>query len=269
MEPTTCVNCGAETTGSYCSNCGQRVTVKRLTFREGWNDFVARIYGFDGMFPRTLRDLTIRPGVASRRFIERNRVQYYGPVGYFFLMITLMYLVASLLGIDMVDFLKSAADTGLQQDIKEGSGQEKFMQEIMKLASDNMKLVSFIIVPIQAFYSRYMFFRNSQLNFIEHTVLPFYTLGHMYWISILSLLTYSLFGQFIWNWLQMIIGIGYFGFSYANMFTYQSKVKAFFKGLGIYLMAQITLTIITMIVVILLIIFDPDVYELLKPSNNR
>jgi len=58
-----------------------------------YHDFQARIYGLDGMFPRTLRDVTLRPGQASRTFIQGNRVKYYGPVGYFFLMITVLLLL--------------------------------------------------------------------------------------------------------------------------------------------------------------------------------
>ncbi|MBX2899997.1 MAG: DUF3667 domain-containing protein [Cyclobacteriaceae bacterium] len=264
----TCINCGTVTSGTYCANCGQRVTVKRLSFREGWNDFWARIYGFDGMLPRTLRDLTIRPGKAAVKFIERNRVQYYGPVGYFFLMITLLYVVASLLGIDMVDFLKNAADTGLQKPPKAGSGQEKFMQETVRVVSDNMKVVSFIIVPIQAFCSRYIFFRKSNWNFIEHMVLPFYALGHLYWFSIASLIAFWLSGSFIPNWAQMILGIGYFSFAYANMFTYQNRVKAFLKGFGVYLVSQLALGLLIAIAIVVLLILNPEVFELLKPSNN-
>ena len=81
---------------------------------------MARIYGFDGMFPPTLRDITIRPCVASRKYIEGNRVAYYGPVGYFFLMVTLIYIVASLFNIDLVEFMKSASGTGLQPKAKVG-----------------------------------------------------------------------------------------------------------------------------------------------------
>ncbi|MBX2894573.1 MAG: DUF3667 domain-containing protein [Cyclobacteriaceae bacterium] len=263
-----CVNCGADVTGAYCSNCGQRATVKRLTLREGWNDFWARIYGFDGMFPRTLRDLTIRPGKASLKFIERNRVAYYGPVGYFFLTITLMYLIASLLGVNMVDFMKNSAGASMQAPPKPGTGQEKFMEELMKVVSENMKLVSFAIVPIQAFYSRYLFFRKSNLNFIEHTVLPFYTLGHIYWISILSLLSYSILGKFIPAWIQLVVSFGYFGFAYADMFTYQNRIKAFLKGLGIYILAQITFTIIGIIVGVIVVLLNPELFEMIRPSNN-
>jgi hypothetical protein len=165
----TCINCSAEVLSTYCPTCGQRQTVKRLSIKEGWNDFWARIYGFDGMFPRTLRDITIRPGVALRKFIEGNRVAYYGPVGYFFLMVTLIYIVASLFNIDLVEFMKSASDTGLQPNAKVGIGQERMIQATMKLASDNLKILSFIMIPIFAFCGRYIFFRKQGLNFIEHT----------------------------------------------------------------------------------------------------
>jgi hypothetical protein len=227
--------------------------VKKLSFREGWNDFWARIYGFDGMFPRTLRDLTIRPGTASRRFINGNRVAYYGPVGYFFLMITLLYLVASLLDINIIDFLKNASDSDFQP----------------KLASENLKLVAFIAIPIQAFCARYIFFRRSGLNFIENTVLPFYALGHLYWISIASLFLYALTGGFIPNWLQIGVAMVYFSYAYANLFQDQSRLKAFAKGLGVYLTTQFLFGLLVAMIVILLILINPDVFEMLKPSNNK
>ncbi len=265
----TCVNCSTTTTEKFCPNCGQRQEVKKLSFKEGWNDFWARIYGFDGMFPRTLRDLTLHPGEASRRYIEGNRIAYYGPVGYFFLMITLLYVVASLLGIDVKEFLKHGADTGLQPPPKEGSGQEKFMQSTFELISDNLKLVSFTFIPVQAFCSRYLFFRKSKLNFVEHTVLPFYTMGHVYWFSLMSLIFYSLTGNFFPNFLQIGVGILYFSYAYADLFRYQPKWKAFFKGLGVYLTTQLIFVAIVAIVVFLVVLLNKDALELLKPSNNR
>jgi hypothetical protein len=264
-----CVNCGTEATNTYCGNCGQRMTVKRLSLTEGFSDFTARIYGFDGMFPRTLRDLTLHPGEASRRYIEGNRAAYYGPVGYFFLMITLMYLVASLLDIDIKEFLKHGSDLGLQPTPKQGSGQEQYMQSTFGLVSDNLKLIAFSIVPIQAFCSRYLFFRKSGLNFIEHTVLPLYALGHLYWISIASLITYSLIGVFFPGWTQIGIGMLYFSYAYADLFKYQSKVKSFFKGLGVYLTTQLLYILIVAIIVLVVIFLNPEVFEMLKPSNNR
>jgi len=276
MEPTEstvstarCINCDSGLNGNFCISCGQRTNVKKLSLKEGWNDFWARIYGFDGMFPRTLRDLTIRPGTASRRFINGNRVAYYGPVGYFFLMITLLYLVASMLDINLVDFLKNSGSSGLQNPPKPGSGQEKLMQSTFQLVSDNLKLISFIVIPIQAFCSRFLFFRQSNLNFTEHTVLPFYALGHLYWLSIASLFMYSLTGSFLPNWIQLVVAIAYFSYAYSDLFQYQSRLKTLAKGFGVYLTTQLLFALVAAILVILMIVFDTDVYEMAKPSNNR
>lgn len=126
----TCTNCGQEAIEKFCPNCGQRTNVKRITFREGWFDFWSRVYGFDGMFPRTLRDLTIRPGKAARDYINGNRVKYYGPVGYFFLMITLFLVLAGMLDIDVRVFLSQNQGMIVEQP-PPGSNQEQFNRIIL------------------------------------------------------------------------------------------------------------------------------------------
>jgi Protein of unknown function (DUF3667) len=269
MEINKCVNCGSAIENKFCSTCGQRTGVKRITLREGWNDFWARVYGFDGMFPNTLRDLTIRPGKASLQFINGNRVKYYGPVGYFFFMITLLYLVGSLLDVSIIEFMKSNSNTTNFAPAKAGSGQEKFGQAMIQYMSENLKLISFIYIPVQAFVSRFLFFRKSNLNYFEHTILPFYVQGHIYWLSIFSLISYSLFGTFINTGLSMFVSLAYFGYAYADSFSYQSKVKAFFKGIGVYITAMLLLMLVFVIVLVVLIKTNPEIYEMFKPSNNK
>jgi len=265
-----CINCENEVSDLYCPHCSQRTNVKRITFREGWYDFWARIYGFDGMFPRTLRDLTMRPGKASRTFIEGNRIKYYGPVGYFFLMITLLYLMCGLLDVSLMEFMKSASKaTNFTAPAKAGSGQEKFGEIIMQYITNNLKLISFLFIPVQAFCSRFLFFRKSEKNYFEHSVLPFYIQGHIYWLSILSVIVFSIFGFFIPGELSILVSLGYFGYAYADFFSYQSKVKAFLKGIGIYLVAQLLLIVLFIIVLLFLLVTNPAILEMLKPSNNR
>lgn len=264
-----CINCGTSVDSKYCPNCGQINPPHKITIGHLWTDFQARIYGFDGMFPRTLRDLTLRPGKASKIFISGNRVIYYGPVGYFFLMITVLLLLMSLLDVNVIDFMKAAASRFSQEEPKTGSGQEKFMQSVFQFASDNMKLLSFAQIPLQAFVSRYIFFRKSGWNFLEHTVLPFYIQGHIYWISILSVICFKISGEFFPPWVALILAPLYFCFAYSGMFDYQSKTKSFLKGLGVYISAQLLFVLIIVVVVVLLVVFNPEVRELVKPSNNR
>lgn len=263
----TCVNCAAEVTGRFCPMCGQRAQVKRITLREGWNDFWSRVYGFDGMFPRTLRDFTIRPGIAARDYIAGNRVKYYGPVGYMFLMVTLMYLVASLLGIDLIYFLKWASSATGPSEVKPGSGLDQFTERIMSFLSDNMKLISFLFIPIQAFCSRYIFFRKAELNFLEHAILPLYVQGHVYWITVLNLLYYKAFGDFfplIVQWLSFL----YVGYAYVNFFPRHSTVKAFLKGIAINFLSMILFVIVVIVVLLMVFGLNPDALEMIRPSNN-
>ncbi|NOT76725.1 MAG: DUF3667 domain-containing protein [Cyclobacteriaceae bacterium] len=262
-----CINCGAEVQGKFCSQCAQPSPPKKLSFGNLYHDFQARIYGFDGMFPRTLKDLTIHPGPASRCFIEGNRVLYYGPVGYFFLMITLMLLIAEILSVDLVAFMKSASETF--QTVKPGKGQAQFQKMVLQFSSDNIKLFSFAIIPIQAFVSRYIFFRKSGLTFLEQSVLPFYLQGHMYWLSIFALIYFKISGVYFPNDIMVVMMILYFSYGQMSFFTHQSKVKAFLKGFGVYAVSMIFFTIIVAIVTIIIVINNKEVYDLVKPSNNK
>ena len=263
-----CINCGTEVVGKYCPNCGQPSPPRKITLGHMYHDFQARIYGFDGMFPRTLKDITVRPGKAARSFIDGNRVQYYGPVGYFFLMITVLLLLVSLLDVDLTTFLKAGSKSNWAPQPKEGSGQAKFMEIVFQFISDNLKFVAFALIPLQGFVSRFLFFRKSKLNFLEHTVLPFYIQGHLYWMSILSVIYFKVTGSFFANWLTISMGLFYFSYAFSDFFGYQSKVKAFFKGLGVYLVSQVLLMMMAAIIMAVIFKVNPELMKLVRPSNN-
>lgn len=231
-----CINCGHEIAGNFCSHCGQKSQVKRLSLREGWNDFWGRVYGLDGMLPRTLRDLTLRPGEVCLRYIEGNRRKYYGPVGYFFLMITLLYLLSSLLGVDMLEFLKSrSADFS---EGPQGVESQAFVKRAFEKISDNMKMLSFLMIGVQALVSRFLFFRKSGFNLIEHAVLPFYTQGHIYWLTVFHLLLFGLGNIHLPSWINVLVTSFYTSYAYSNFFHHQSKTKIFIKGIGVHFLTQ-------------------------------
>jgi len=258
----TCINCGTEVTGSFCGSCGQRSNVKRITFKEGWFDFWSRIYGFDGMFPRTLRDLTLRPGTVAQKFIDGNRVLYYGPVGYYFLMITLFLLLLSFLNLDFVDFMR-----GMQEAMALES-KSALQTKFQRFYADNLKMFGFLIIPFQVFAVQKIFFRKSGKTFLELTILPFYTLGHLYWLIILSAIYYKISGSLMHILLQPIVSIVYYGYAFATFMTYQSPIKAFLKGVFSYITGLILFTIALMLgfiaYVIYLAVVDPNTLQMLK-----
>jgi Protein of unknown function (DUF3667) len=267
MEMKKCINCNEEIQNNFCSHCGQRTDVKRITFREGWNDFWARIYGFDGMFPRTLRDLTVRPGKVAMLFIEGNRARYYGPVGYFFLMITLFLLVLSLMDINYLDFTKSVGQNDLTTQKDKIHGVD--FRLIAQFFSDNLKAISFIIIPLQAIGAKYIFFRKDKYNFIEHMVLPFYVQGHIYWVNIVGAIYFKFSHSLALNIAGSFLAFAYFPYSYVTLFTDQPKIKAFLKGLGVLVVGQLLTGALALIIGYIALKINPDLLQLIKPSNNK
>lgn len=263
----TCINCAAESEGKYCPQCAQPLVVKRLTFKEGLLDFWARIYGFDGMFPRTFRDLTIRPGFAALEFIKGNRARYYGPVGYFFLMITCFLLLLSIIGLDFVEYLRKMQEVLPAQRQTEGS------RNIQAWVADNIKIMAFIMIPVQAFCARYVFFRKQQFNFIEHAVLPLYVMGHWYWVQMVESVFLTYWGMIIgaiWQWVLMSL---YMGFGYTSFITTQPKWKTFLKGMGVYMLGMImiilTLAIVIGIAAFIMYSIDPSSLDSIRPSKMK
>jgi hypothetical protein len=262
-----CINCKAEVTENFCPHCGQRTSVKRMSLKESWLDFWSRVYGFDGMLPRTLTDLTVRPGVAAKRFIDGNRVMYYGPVGYFFLMITVCLLFFSMIGVDFFEFTK-----GMQSSLPTSDQATKMTERIQRFVSDNIKIFAFLIIPFQAFAAKYLYFRKSGYNFLEHAVLPLYIAGHLFWVTMVDGVIYKLTGHasLVTN---TIIGTLYLGYGYSTMMTYQSRLRTFIKGVFLSVTSQLLFFVFFMIVAAIAIPLtywlSPETFEMLRPSNNR
>jgi hypothetical protein len=260
-----CKSCGSPVVGKFCSECGQRSNVKRITLREGWNDFWSRVYGFDGMFPRTLRDMTLRPGHASRTYIKGNRVMYYGPVGYFFLMITLYLLVMSILSIDPLELTREIA-SGVATP-KPGSGQDKFNTDMAQWINDNQRLVSFVFIPCQVLWLVFLF-RKSALNFLEHSVMVLYLNGHFQWISIIFLFVFKFTGYFLDFSLLMLLQFVYFCFGCVQLYDMYKPFSAVVRAFFSYVLYWISLFLVITAVMVVVIALNPELVEQLRPSSN-
>jgi hypothetical protein len=258
-----CINCQAETAGKFCANCGQRTSVKRITFREGWNDFWARVYGFDGMFPRTLKDLTIKPGEAARSFIAGNRAKYYAPVGYFFFVVSLYLLTMSVLNISTHEIVSAMG----ANNAKPGSGQDQFNNQMFTWINDNQRLVAFLMIPFYVLGAK-IFFRKESLNFLEHSVLVFYSQGHIQWLSILALFTFSWLGIFPGFLLFVSAQILHYSFACMQLYRAYSPWKAFFRGILVNLFFWICFIIVIVLGFVIAMALDPDLLEQIRPKNQ-
>jgi hypothetical protein len=257
----TCVNCGQAVSTAFCASCGQQNPPKRLSLLSLYTDFQSRIYGFDGMFPRTLRDLTVRPGHVAMAYINGNRVKYVGPVGYFFLAVTFMLLFMEILSIDLHDLSVSNYPFAPEPS----KSQEVLQRRFSDMISKNMRLFSFTLIPVTGLFA-WMFFRKQKLNFMEHTILVFYTSGHLTWFSIINLFTFKFFN---WNFnaYLLFINIIFFAFACTTFYTSNSKAKSFLKGILVSLLSYGIYILVIATGALVYMLRDPEMLELLRQQK--
>ncbi len=260
-----CINCNEEVSTPFCGHCSQPNPPKKLKLGSMWYDFQSRIYGFDGMFPRTLIDLTIRPGIAAREYIRGNRIKHYGPVGYFFLMITLFLLIMSIIGIDFSEFSRASSEALM--DTPKENGVLELQRRIAAFVGENIRTFSFVVVaPI--ILMTWLFFRKSGYNILEHAVISFYVFGHAYWLTILNLFLFKFNGTSARMTFQFIITVLFFAYACSDFYTHNSRMKAFFKGLAVYFLGYFIFAVFIVGLGMLYVLSDPEIMELIKSGKK-
>ena len=97
-----CLNCGAELTGPYCRQCGQKARVRR-SVGAIVHDIVHGVLHLDGKFWRTLPLLVWRPGDLTRRYVHGERAKFVSPMAMFLFSVFLMFAVLSIYGVSLTD----------------------------------------------------------------------------------------------------------------------------------------------------------------------
>ncbi|WP_284126461.1 DUF3667 domain-containing protein [Parerythrobacter aestuarii] len=112
-----CLNCGAELTGNFCHECGQKAHIHR-TISAILHDLIHGVLHLDGKLWRTLPLLMFKPGKLTRDYIEGKRARFVSPMAMFLFSIFLMFAVFQALGITTPTDLGNAAS--LQASLEKG-----------------------------------------------------------------------------------------------------------------------------------------------------
>ena len=164
-ESNTCLNCGSELSGSYCSNCGQSADVSRISFRDTLADFFSAAFALEGPFIQTTKLLFINPGKVFREFLNGKRKRYYKPVGYFILLVAIYLLIRSILDYDPVDDRFKRVEENPELDLS-------LIKEAAKLLFQNINKFLFLLVLGIAFSFKLFFARSYRLA--EYVAIGFY-----------------------------------------------------------------------------------------------
>jgi len=92
---THCLNCGAELTGPYCHQCGQRGHVHK-TLAAFFHDLAHGVFHLEGKLWHTIPLLVWRPGELTRRYIDGQRARFVSPIALFLFCVFFMFAVVGM-----------------------------------------------------------------------------------------------------------------------------------------------------------------------------
>ncbi|MBL4710849.1 MAG: DUF3667 domain-containing protein [Flavobacteriales bacterium] len=216
-----CSNCGNGIENVFCSNCGQRSNLVRITFKEIGVDFLSTVFNLDAPFPKTYVRLFRNPGKLVREVIGGRRKVYYAPIKYLILSLFVSLLISSVIGYDPMENQQSTnEDYGLN---KPDSTEVKIGHFIHQNINYFILLLPFIIAIISK-----MFFWKPTYNLAERTVLGFYVSGQYLMISVVFVMLTSLSPNAIlisYPFLTL-----YVIYSFASLFNEGNKIWTIVKA---------------------------------------
>ncbi|GHM98965.1 hypothetical protein WSM22_04550 [Cytophagales bacterium WSM2-2] len=215
---TKCLNCGAEVTGRFCSNCGQENIEIHENFFHLAGHFISDYFHFDSKFFRSLTPLFIKPGFLTKEYWEGRRVRYIHPLRLFFF-VTIIFVIASgtfyshydkeLKAVFKADTVLTKFDDAYLAKLSDsaklfmGKGQDSLtvaevkkkkagmMRQLGKLAKGtddvfkNLKYVTFFLLPIYALLFKVLYIRRKTF-YVDQLVFMMHVQSFIY--SVLSLI---------------------------------------------------------------------------------
>ncbi|WP_420582207.1 DUF3667 domain-containing protein [Reichenbachiella sp.] len=252
----TCIQCGAITEGKFCSECGQKQGVARLTIKTFFSDFFSRIYGLDGAFPRTVIGLFKNPGTVAREYIQGIRGKYVGPVGYYFLMFAILLLLIKISGFSVSDYFPKTEDLSNSIIDKTKSPQSQEAKVMAKMVQekihDNLQYIAVLMVPFVGFWSR-LWFRKSGFNVLESIVLAFFSHGQAQIFNIVGFLVFAVSG-YKNSIIISLVATVYQMIAISLFFTHRISIRSIFKSFFAYLLAYASFLLFTTLSITLLLI---------------
>jgi len=229
-----CKNCGYPVEDMYCSHCGQKVMVERITFSYLWSESFHFFTHIEHGFLYTSLKMLSSPGKTVTAFIDGKRKNYQSPVSYFLIWTTIfivfLYWIESTFGentiIDYKDYWGPSGAT--------------------KLAISHLSLVLTIIIPFQALYL-FILVTKKKYNYFETLIAAIFLVG-----TVILLQFAFAVGALIFNILtgipvdlriSDILKLGYFIWFFADFVKF-FPVRARFLRFGLFIiLAGATFTI--------------------------
>ena len=170
-----CGNCGAELSGPFCSQCGEKkISAKDYSLGHVIEEALAEFAHFDSKFLRTLKLLFTQPGQLSNAFFHGGRSRYTKPLTLFIIINVIFFFVQPYTGIFAYNYREYARDfahvTAVQGHLRQtGESQQSYVARFDANLQNQKKSLLIVAVPILALLMGIAFVGSGR-TYAEHLV---------------------------------------------------------------------------------------------------
>lgn len=201
---TTCKNCGEKADGHYCSTCGQKTSVGKITLTNVLSQLATSVFQVDRGFFYTVIALFSRPGRAIQEYLDGKRKKYFRPIAYVLTLSTLYYLVSQATGQNtwMGDIITGWTNGALDTE------EQTQIPTVLQWFSANFAYTTLLLLPVFSLAS-FLSFWGFGRNFAEHLVINTYASGQQALLYAFLALVRSVFDYEMLEILQFLVVVSY------------------------------------------------------------
>lgn len=232
-----CLNCDTEYKGTYCHNCGQHISTRRLASRDFFTNAALSLLRVNRGFGYTAYHLLYEPWTVIRNYIHGKRVIYTAPVPMLIVLCLFGTLIPKMLGLHNVFYLDA------ESAILPG--------ETMSERIINTTLQFYTVSPVFQGLTMFipymiavmMVYRKSgarRFNFAEYTVAMIYMADFVILAEIV-LLPVSFVSNSIYTALGILLELVMGGIVLDKAFPQPTRLKTLWKIFLFLLISQVVM----------------------------
>ncbi|HEY8831332.1 MAG TPA: DUF3667 domain-containing protein [Gemmatimonadaceae bacterium] len=170
-----CGNCGAQRSGPFCSQCGEKnVSAKDYSLSHVVEETLAEFAHFDSKFLRTLKLLFTQPGQLSNAFFHGGRSRYTKPLTLFIIINVIFFIVQPHTGLLHYKFGHYMNDAGHSAAVLEhlrqtGEPVKSYEARFNANLQNQKKSLLIVSVPVLALFMTIVF-AGSGRTYAEHLI---------------------------------------------------------------------------------------------------
>ncbi len=212
-----CVNCGTESEGRYCPECGQKMQFVRMNIKTIFYDKIHDVTHWENTVLYTLRHLITSPGTTVKNYITGKKKSIVKPVKYFLSVSAIHVIVFRWMSKYFFEFQHSGEEAN---EIKDS-------MVAQNLLNSYINYFEFFMPVFFSVFLYLLYRKKTGVNYAESFAISFYWMGTTMVINVIMILL-SVFEIRLW-YAGLIINIIYL--MYASLqFSGTHRVTDFIRS---------------------------------------